>query len=163
MTDHTNHRDETPPNWDRYADLLRKQPRPEIPTEHVPQMMQRIDAAIEQSGRRTRIVRWVVAPTLSAAAAIAFFIIDLSPPKPAPQAVRPAPAVVAQNSSTRSRPNRRVIRKRLPPPMVTFDEEPDVVVEMLPAVQSAPVVPHEEPVGPGPGPSRSSGAQPGGR
>jgi len=166
MIDRKNHTDENPPNWDRYAELLRGQPRPAISKDRLSEMMPRIDAAIESHAHRSRVLRWVVMPTLSAAAVIVLLMFEFTAPEPAPRVVkRSAPAIV-QNSGNRQRPARRVIRKRLPPPSVSFDFDEDAnLVEVAPPVREGFDLPQEDPAtpGPGPGPGHSRKPHAGGR
>lgn len=156
MNEFDNHTSDTPPGWDRYAELLRRQPEAAMSRDAQLRMMPRIDAAIEQRGRHNRVLRWTLVPTLSAAALVAVMIVEMVPSKtlqPPPPHVAPA---IVQNTTVRPRAARRIAHKRLPPSSVTFEyEQEPMVVESQPIVREQVAVPREVPVGPGPGPSHT--------
>jgi hypothetical protein len=158
MTELNDHTNDTPPNWDRYAEMLRRQPDPAMPGDHATKMIPRIDAAIAQRARRARIVRWAAAPTLSAVMLVAILLFQMGSHRDEKPDNRPANTATVQRSKQRPKPSRPAARRRPTPPPVEVAQAP-AAIDTAPVQRIEPVVPREEPIGPGPGLAHSSGAQ----
>jgi hypothetical protein len=159
MTDSNNHTTDTPPEWDRYAEMLRRQPPRPVPGEHAAGMMPRIDLAIAARARRARIVRWAAAPSLAAVALLLILLVRMGSFQAETPSVRRASAPSVQTPKDRPRIAHRAPRRRLTPPPVPIEDVP-ATVDMAPMERVAPPdMAHEEPIGPGPGFSHSADAQ----
>lgn len=161
MTEPSNYNNESPEQWERYAELLRQQPGA-VPTEdRSAQMLANINAAAAVRPGRQRMIRRVVAPVVSVATIImVILLVNISTPH-----VEPAPrtGVTVSTKESRERPRqvRRPTRNRLPAPSIPSTPLPaSVDSALMPKPSHFPVV---DPIGPGGSRApRTGGARPGG-
>lgn len=160
MIDSTNHTNDTPEQWARYAELLRRQPHLAPSGRASADMLAAIGAAASTGARRGWMNRWVMIPAAALMTVIAVMVVtNLSEP-----AVRhvPASGVAATSTEKNDRPRqtRRAARNRLPAPSIPSTPLPAYVDSTLvPKPSHFPLV---DPVSPGGSRTpRSGGYRPG--
>lgn len=149
MIDSNHTTDDAPAEWDRYGDLLRKQPAPAMSRERSAELLASIHTTISAPPKKLGWTsRWVLVPAASVITAIVVLLLaSISAPEQAPEAKMGAPAVVKE-SQERPRQQRRSTRNRLPEPSIPATPLPAAVDSAL-LPKAGPIPPLVDPVGPG--------------
>jgi|GEM_PF-5475010 len=114
MTEQNNHTSDSPENWERYGEMLRRQPAPSLSPEREAAMMARIDASIGQPGRvaggRAFLQRRVMVPAIGLATLVVVVLTTINFPERSTEKrdMKPAaaPASVEAPRQTRRMPRR---------------------------------------------------------